>query len=116
MKDKLDSGFYNKTLEMLNAKAIGKLDQYLGLTRANSIDIESLPSSITSEFYNVIIITPRLYENGVFLYSETNALKNQLEQELYEQYGAQKVTKGEKDNILAWLERLILVPVVHKTL
>ena len=74
MQEKLDGPFYDKTLEMINAKVTGKLNEYLiedrNLDRA-TIDVESL------EYYDVLIL-PNL--NG---YQEGDDVKEIIKQNQY---------------------------------
>ena len=111
MKNKLDSTFYKKTLEMLNAKASGKLDHYLALSRINSTDVDSLPVSVTTDYYDVIITVPKYAEQGKILHEQNDLVKDTIEQELFDKYDARSVYKAE---VLSFVVASIPVTKISK--
>ena len=106
MKVKFDGSFYDKTLEMVNANVMGKLDEYLIEDRnlnGTTVDVDSL------EYYDVIIL-PNLngWNNGDDIKETIKQNQQEIKQNLEVNHNARNVFTAE---ILSFISAQI--PVIE---
>jgi plastocyanin len=85
MEEKLDGPFYDKTLQMVNAKVMGELDEYLADKR------EADFTQIIDDYYQVVILVPKPVQIDS---SGSNKNKETVANLLTEKFDAKNIYKA----------------------
>ena len=92
MKQKMDGSFYEKTLQMVNAKVMGELDEFLIQDR--ELGIEDIQTLDDFEYYSIVIVVPNADDSG----SDRKVILDQNKDELVkilQQHDAKNIYRAE---------------------
>lgn len=106
MKQKLDGGFYDKVLNLMNSRAAGKLLSPLSVTNTAETLAEPVP-----EYYDVIIL-PLRNSDTEDLQTTIELNKDQIVDDLLTNYNAKNVYKGQKLSFVTASVPVIEIPIL----